>query len=1371
MRTARPVEISLLIAAAAAPFLPAGWPALVLVAIGAAFLAQRPAPREGTLVGACLLAAAVILGGAWLLSAFPAMSPEEWTAAAQRPYRELWAGLRQEAAEASASIAHAPETPDQRLAAFRILAERADAGRPGLTLALINPDGEAVAWAGAGLLHELSGNALPLTGDAFVAGFSSATLVVVRPLAGEKRPFRVAAGVSLPVDRLPFKDPSWRRPRAWRWSLVDSGDQGEAAETLPQRWLALDSPGDPRLIAEPGDELPQTLARPRRAAWIVLGLGLFGLAVLRGIGLAFLSGTVVRSRARPWQVVALGAGGVSCWLLAAAAPPSALLPLLVAGLVGIVASKVRWQRRARWSAAGGALAAMLLLSLCFLAGRLGFSIDLGSALWGSSRDSALRLGLASFAFALLLLAGGRRARHPAEVPARSRLAWLAIGSLLTAGALLDFEILAGALLVLGFALAAVWAAGNWPTHRLAAGATAVLIAALSSAVAWELASRAALRDSAPQLLQALAPPSDSEQKALEVAVQRALAETDIEDLSPSPSLRLDRQDLAIALWRRSPLGRANIFSALSVIPYGKEGSRFAFGLPLRGGARVEQLPGRWSPPRLPVWDDTLVSGEVELKAGGKPYGRGLYWFQPRPGFRWGMQRAGDLGLDLLRGAPGAHTVEGLPAGVTFALYDPTGHALLAPWRETPPLDPRLRRGVVNEVATPVGTASAWAAAGREGWRAIYIPRLAPLAGLDRVGTHCLASLLLAAAASLLVVLLGLPRATFRDTLRRAVRSYSKRLLIVYTVLLLVPLLLLSVALVGGLEERVRNEQRSDGQQALASAQRVLGEYLLTLDPGFGLDTTLDDDLLLWLSAVVHHEVNLYWGSTVYASSKRELFTAGLLPKRIPGDIYSRLALQGYDVASKTGHTGEVSYLEIYAPLRMPDGNNGTRDAAEGLTLSMPLLAQQEETQTAIAYLHRQALLGASALFILLVAVGGRLAQNFTRPLQELVQGTQRIAAGASSLGLAPTELELAALVEAVDRMARRIAEAREDLVRGKHVLENMVENVTAGVVSLDREQRAILHNRVAAELLGVSAGEALATSLAKRPGLAPVAEWLRGISRGSVKPGGTEPQRTAMKLRTPEGEREWTLVWVQVPGAGEPSALFVVEDATEILRGQRLEAWAEMARMIAHEIKNPLTPIRLSAEHMREVYASAPERFAEVFERCTTNILGQVEDLRQIASEFSTYSRIPKLALADGDLVPAVRRIVEGYQAAPPPGVEIELQESTPHLLSRFDERMLGRAVRNLLENAVRASAGQGTVRITVERVGDQARVVVADRGPGVPAELLPRIFDPYFSTHDTGTGLGLPIARRIVEEHGGGVAAYNGPGGGLEVVITIPCL
>jgi signal transduction histidine kinase len=130
---------------------------------------------------------------------------------------------------------------------------------------------------------------------------------------------------------------------------------------------------------------------------------------------------------------------------------------------------------------------------------------------------------------------------------------------------------------------------------------------------------------------------------------------------------------------------------------------------------------------------------------------------------------------------------------------------------------------------------------------------------------------------------------------------------------------------------------------------------------------------------------------------------------------------------------------------------------------------------------------------------------------------------------------------------------------------------------------------------------------------------------------------------------------------------------------------------------------------------------------------------------------------------------VDGYRAAPPPGVEVDFDAHPEALTVRFDAKLLGRAVRNLIENALRASSGGGRVVVRVDQQNGFARIAVQDSGPGVPPDLLSRIFDPYFSTHDAGTGLGLPIARRIAEEHGGDMTAMNRPEGGLEVMVTLP--
>jgi nitrogen fixation/metabolism regulation signal transduction histidine kinase len=313
---------------------------------------------------------------------------------------------------------------------------------------------------------------------------------------------------------------------------------------------------------------------------------------------------------------------------------------------------------------------------------------------------------------------------------------------------------------------------------------------------------------------------------------------------------------------------------------------------------------------------------------------------------------------------------------------------------------------------------------------------------------------------------------------------------------------------------------------------------------------------------------------------------------------------------------------------------------------------------------------------------------------------------------------------------------------------------------VDQDRRVLLRNRVAEGMLGVEVGESL-----DAPGRAlpdPVGAFLKTT--------GEETRQRTVSLTDGAGKaREWTLIWVPVPGDGEPSALLVVEDATEVLRAQRLEAWAQMARIIAHEIKNPLTPVRLNAEHLLQVWRSDRAHLSQVLERCIGNILAQVDELHQIASEFSTYSSILRIERKSDDLVAAMEELVEPYRAAPPPGVTVRFESDRERLAASFDRRLLSRAVRNLIENSLRASSGGGTVTLSVSAAGATGRIAVRDQGPGVPSEILPRIFDPYFSTHATGTGLGLPIARRVAEEHGGTITAENIPGGGLAVVLALP--
>jgi signal transduction histidine kinase len=1347
------VEAVLVAGLVAAPLLPVAGAAATVFILSLLWLAVRPA-RERRIAGPLLAASVAVLVAAWALGYRERQSQAEWRRDTRQEYAAFWRDLREEASTAAAALGTPADTPAARLSMFSRLAriETGETGKGRRALLLLDSDDVPVAWAGEGLLHELR-QEVPRSGLHYRASFSAVTLMAIQPLDGARRPWRVVAGASFATDALPFGNGS-----PARWTLADS-----PAQALGKSEVVL-LPGAPALVVEraPAAERSSRWPPANRLAWAGIGLALLAVAVLRFLSLALGGGGALPAGHHPLRLLGSPALGSLIALAAAAVVTPRGFGVLFAGLAAVavgVWSRLIGQARFSHGLKGAGAILLLLLGAWGLQHAWG-PLDLAGGVLASAEVFAIRLGFTSAAFGLFCLA--RRRGEGTAAP--DFAAWIAVALLLGGAALCDQPFVAVPLLLGGGAAAAAFA--NERRLRDAAGlAGLTLLAAFAAAGSWETAYRLRLREYAGhELLARLSPPTRTEIATVSREVGGYFEKLDLARVIPRVPAGLERQDLAYALWKDSPLARHYSLSALVVQKDSPATSSFSFGMPLTDQGLVDPDPARWEDLRLPLWEDLLISGVVPLRVGGRPWGRVRYWLVPRPGFQVrGWQRLSEVDVGLLRGGLVAGPVEEVAQPALYALYTPDGRSSLSPWEEEPPLPARLRRepGRLTRaiVETPAGSARAWARLSPQGWEVVYLPFLRPLEALERTGNWSVGVVALLALAAPPLLLLALPRAAFHDLLRRTVRSYSKRLMIVFTVLLLVPLMFLYLVLVRSMQERLHRDQKAAGEAALNSAQQVLGERLLTLPPGFGVDTYFGDRLLIDLSGIVRHEVNLYWGSAIHASSRHELFTAGLLPKRIPGETYRRLALLGYGLSSRLNRVGETTYLEMYAPLRVPGGAPGS----ERLFLSVPLLAQQEEGARQLAKLRRQGLLVTAALFVLLVAVGRRLASNFTRPLMQLVEGTRRIAAGAPSLELAPTELELAALVEAVDEMARRIAEARERLVREKQVVERMVENITSGVVSLDHERRVLMHNRVAAELLGSRVGESLEETVARSDRLAPVAEFLRAA--------GAEMARFTVRLagKGGEGEREWSLVWVPVPGSGEPSALLVVEDATEVLRGQRLLAWAEMARMIAHEIKNPLTPIRLSAEHMREVYENDPDHFGRVFERCTSNILAQVDELRAIASEFSAYSSIPRIDPKPADLVASMAELVEGYRAAPPAGVAVDFEAGAASLLTRFDAKLLQRAVRNLIENALRASTGGGRVVVRVEQTDGFARISVRDSGPGVPPDLLPRIFDPYFSTHDSGTGLGLPIARRIAEEHGGGITARNRREGGLEVTVTLP--
>lgn len=1473
-------ELLLAAAAVAAPALPLPWAPLLVVAALGTWLILHPLRREQWVLAlAGALAVAALLWPLWQRAA--GGSDDDWWRRAGVEYGRLWGHLGTTASEVARQLGTPPRSGLEawQRAAFGPLAAAATAAGargeqtaiPGLFL--VDPDGRVQAWGGDGLRHELESGSLPRRGASLRVSFEAASLLWVEPLSVDRRPWRVVAGVSYSLDGLAFAPGA---PAGIRWVPVTAA-AGEAPADVAELVAEGGPVGPlPQLWVRVGPARPASERSGRRLAWLLLGAGVLAIVALRSASLALLAGTVLQGAERRVGVgILAGVGGCSLALGAGAAPH--LVAALAVGAAGAAVGAVRprvvriggvWLR--------GLFAGGLVLLGTWAAARLAGPLQLDEGFGGTADVVVLRLALAGFCWGLLRLAGGQRPRGRDSAAARDGWAWLAVALFLAAGAVPDRLLPAAVLTVAGCVLTARWLAELPPRGGLLARGLLVLLAVLAASAAWGGWSRVTAREQLVASRAAFAPPDAAPREDLIQGLREGFLGRDLAELGPEAGER-ERHDLALALWRRSPLARRDARSALVIEPFDGAPVSFSFGVPLLDG-RADLDVVRWPDVVAAGWEEAVVGGEAMLGRQGEPWGRLRFWLVPGPGFGLAGGPPAAPGSSLLRDEPGRGGIEEAPVGIAVAVFAPDGRPLATPWAQTSELPASLHAAVTRR-ATTAGDGGSTSAAGEQqvvasatvdaplsnsgpvgsspqaadtsplavdtpagrAWAvfahrpaAVFVallPWRSPAEALERFGTQVTATLLALAVALLVALPLALGRPPVRDALRRAVRSYPRRLLLVTVAIAILPLLLVNALVLQDAESRLERQRRSAGEAALGAAQRVLGEYLASLEPGYGLDTALDVRLLGWLSDVVHHEVNVYWGSRLYRSSRQELFATGLLPRRIPGEVWSQLELEGGVRVVRENHLREGSgptWVELYAPLRLP---GGVADAGDRLVLSLPSLAQQEGVAAELARERRRILLATAAALLLLLAVSVRLARSFGRPVSELVEGTRRIAAGAGSLGLgpeatAPREPELAELVGAVDEMARRIAGAREGLLREKQVVERVVETITAGVVSLDGAGRVLMHNRVAAELLGVEVGELLMARLAATPRLGPLASFVRerlrdaeglpGGGSGGGSPGGSgggsrggsgggsggesgsvpTPRQVALRLppvggvgprptepgprgaATPaEGnlatagvgeDREWTVTWVPVPGSGSPAALLVVEDATEVLRGQRLTAWAEMARIIAHEVKNPLTPIRLSAEHLREVWRRDPQAVGKVLDRCVDNILRHVEELRELASEFAVYSRISQLERLPTDLEALVAEVVSGYQTAPPPGVEIHLDGGSERLLGAFDRRLVTRAVRNLVENAVRASLGGGEVVVTLGRRGPWAEVRVGDRGPGVPSELLRRIFEPYFSTHAGGTGLGLAITQRIATAHGGDVVARNREGGGLEVVMSL---
>jgi two-component system nitrogen regulation sensor histidine kinase NtrY len=362
-----------------------------------------------------------------------------------------------------------------------------------------------------------------------------------------------------------------------------------------------------------------------------------------------------------------------------------------------------------------------------------------------------------------------------------------------------------------------------------------------------------------------------------------------------------------------------------------------------------------------------------------------------------------------------------------------------------------------------------------------------------------------------------------------------------------------------------------------------------------------------------------------------------------------------------------------------------------------------------------------------------------------------------------SEGDLAQLGETFNRMTYELRTQRDDIMRARDLMdqrrrftEAVLAGASAGVIGVDGEGRITILNRSAERLIAREGADAVGQRLLD------VAPELEGVL-ANAQAGGLRLVQGQVTISRHGRERNVSVrVTTDQSPDGERGYVFTLDDITELVAAQRTSAWADIARRIAHEIKNPLTPIQLSAERLRRKYGKSITDDPAVFQQCTDTIVRQVDDIKRMVDEFSKFARMPKAEIAAEDVADTVRQVVFLMRVGNA-DVDIDLELAEDPMPARFDRRLISQALTNIIKNATEAIAavphderGRGRIRIAGGREGSEIFIDVVDNGIGLPKENRNRLLEPYVTTREKGTGLGLAIVGRILEEHGGRIDLHD---------------
>ncbi len=548
---------------------------------------------------------------------------------------------------------------------------------------------------------------------------------------------------------------------------------------------------------------------------------------------------------------------------------------------------------------------------------------------------------------------------------------------------------------------------------------------------------------------------------------------------------------------------------------------------------------------------------------------------------------------------------------------------------------------------------------------------------------------------------------------------------------------------------------------------------------------IDDRVARDISQQLGRDVNFYRAPALEATSKREVFVAELMPDRVSPDAYVECFLGGREVYYAWERIESTDLVVGYSPLREVGGRPVGAVSVPLVFAKDDVGRQLEWTVSAISYLL-------IVIIGIVFAVGLVVARRISTPIRRLIQGTMRVSSGDLSFTIPRTgDDEIGDLISSFNKMTTALGRSRSALNERKRYIETILSNVGAGIVSTDRRGRIAAYNSAAERILNVKGKNARgrdARGLFSKSGAGGLADVMRHLDREDM-----------VRREISFARRDGTVMTLRAVGSRMRDSrrrtlgkVIVFEDISGLIRSKKLTAWSEMARRVAHEIKNPLTPMKLSAQQLLRARRDGKDDFDDILEDGVAIIIEQIESLRRIAVEFSQFSRMPERRVESTDLNEIVKDSLAQYERALASSVEItkDLGAGIPPVDVDRDE--IKRVFLNMIENAVQAMPEGGTLHVASavggperadteyrftassraahdERLRDYAEVTFSDNGCGIPEANLDRLFEPSFSTKTQGSGLGLAISKGIMDAYGGEIVVESQEGKGTRVHVRVP--